>query len=71
MEGGNSIREQLSKAGVGPALNKELGDGVDISAWIDPMGNAGPEHGEDDGGALTAEIPIGEEPIFAIMRSSA
>lgn len=65
MERGNAVREQVAKARVGPAVDKELGNGVHIGAWIDLMSDAGAEHGEDHGGALSAEIPKGEEPIFA------
>jgi hypothetical protein len=71
MERGNAVREQLAKACVGPAVDKELGDGVHISAWIDPMSDAGAEHGEDGRGALSAEIPKGEEPIFATGHEGA
>ena len=51
-------------------MDEELRDAMQIGTWIDALRDAGAKDGENRCGALAAEIPCREEPVFAIMLSS-
>jgi len=51
-----SIREQVPQLRVGPALDDEPSDEMKVGAWVDVVGDAGGDDGEDGRGALAADV---------------
>jgi len=71
MGGEDPIGEQIAQLGLRPALDDVPSDEMQIRTRVDVVGDAGRDDGQDGGGALTADVEPGEEPIFSPMRSSA
>ena len=60
----DSIGEQVSELGLGPSVDDEPGDEVEIGSRVDVVCDAGSDDGQDVGGALAAEVLPGKEPVF-------
>jgi hypothetical protein len=54
------IRKQVPQSRVGPALDYEPSDKVEVRAWVDVVGDAGGDDGEDGRGAFAADVEPGE-----------
>ena len=60
----DAVGQELAKAGLRPAVDDELRDGVQVGARVDLLRDAGAEDREDRRGALAAEIALDEEPVL-------
>src|SRR5258708_39209697 len=63
MRGEDSIREEFAKLGLGPAIDDEIGEQVEVGPRIDLMRDAACNNGEDGCGALATHGVVGKEPV--------
>ena len=63
MSGKHSVRQQLTKFGLGPAVHDAMNDAMQVGAGIHIVCNAGRDDGQDIAGALSAFIEPCEKPI--------
>jgi hypothetical protein len=62
MRGEDSIREEeFAKLGLGPAIDDEIGEQVEVGPRMHLMRDAACNNGEDGCGALAERIPFSEK----------
>ena len=52
----NAIGQELAELRVWPSVDDELRDEMEIGAWVDVVGDARRDDGEDACGALAADV---------------
>jgi hypothetical protein len=64
MRGEHAIGQELAELLLWPTVHDELGHEVEVRARIDVVRDARRDNAEDRGGALSAAVEPGEEPVL-------
>lgn len=65
MSEGDPIWKQIAEPFLRKSVHDELGEEMQVGAWIEIVRDAGGDDAEDGCGAFAADVEPGEEPIFS------
>lgn len=59
----HSVRQKVTKLGLGPSVHDAMNDEMQVGAWVDVVRDARGDDRQDMAGALAALVEPGKEPI--------